>query len=161
PATGERQTIRMGQRLGLGQRLLTPPEGLRWIAQALQCEGCMGKAPDPRRVAKAEHQAPLRRRVGEGDPLFEVHLGSRVFAQVERGGSGALGGRWGGVWGGPRGAPAGRPVPPAPARWAPPRGSQRTAISLVASGRAGASRRPGRTMPVPARRSAPPPGPPG
>ena len=33
----------------------------------------------------AEHQAPLRRRVGKGDPLLEVRPGGGVFAKVEEG----------------------------------------------------------------------------
>ena len=36
---GHRQTLRMGHRLGEGQRLLTPPHGLRRSAQTPQCVG--------------------------------------------------------------------------------------------------------------------------
>jgi hypothetical protein len=33
----------------------------------------------------AECQSPLHCRVGEGDPLLKVRLGSGIFAQVEQG----------------------------------------------------------------------------
>src|SRR4029450_5561228 len=72
----------MGQLLRQGQGLLTPPYSLRGIAQAPERVGPYGQAPHPKRLALAERQGPLRRRVGEGDPLLEVCPSGGVFAQV-------------------------------------------------------------------------------
>ena len=75
----------MGQLLGQGQCLLTPLHSLRGIAQAPQCIGRHGQAPHPRRLAISEHLGPLRRRVSEGDPLFDMRTGGGVVAQEEQG----------------------------------------------------------------------------
>jgi hypothetical protein len=40
----------------------------------------MGKAPHPRRYTMAECQGPLRRRIDEGNALFEVRPCGSVFA---------------------------------------------------------------------------------
>jgi hypothetical protein len=77
---GHRQAMGMGQHLGLGQRLLTPPYGLRRIAQAPQRVSSHGKAPHPRRHAMAERLGLLRCGVNEGDALLEVRPGGGVFA---------------------------------------------------------------------------------
>ncbi len=82
PVPGHRQTIGMGQLLRQGQGLLTPPHGLRGIAQAPQRVGRDGQAMHPKRLTLAFRQGPLHRRVGEGDPLLEVRPSGGVFAQV-------------------------------------------------------------------------------
>ena len=64
----------MSQPLGEDERLLTPPYDLRRSAQAPQRVGRYGQAL---RIM-VERQGPLRRRVGEGDPLCEVRPGGDV-----------------------------------------------------------------------------------
>src|SRR5215471_11357695 len=75
----------MGQRLGQGQRLLTPPHGLRGIAQAPQRIGRNSEAPHLRGYAMVERMSPLRRQVDEGNPLLAVRQGGGVFTQEEQG----------------------------------------------------------------------------
>ena len=74
---GPAPDYRDGPAPGPAPGLLTPPHGLRRIAQAPQRVGRIGQAPHPRRHAMAERQGALRRRVGEGDPLLEVRPGRR------------------------------------------------------------------------------------
>src|SRR5712691_3803812 len=84
PELGERETIGMSQRLGLGQRLLTPPHGLRWIAQAPQHIRRDGETPHSWRHAVMECQCPLRGWIGAGDTLLEVYPCGGIFTQVEQ-----------------------------------------------------------------------------
>ena len=80
---GEGQTIKMGQRLRQGQRLLTPPHGLRRIAQTPQRPSHNGKAPHPRQHVMAERLGSLRHWVREDDPLLEVRPSGGVIAQIK------------------------------------------------------------------------------
>ena len=75
----------MGLRLGHGQRLLTPPDGLRRIAQTPQCGGRYGQASHPRYHIGTEDQVVLQHWVDAGYTLLEVRSGRRVITQVEQG----------------------------------------------------------------------------
>ena len=148
----------MGERLGQGQRLLTPPHGLRRIAQAPQRVGRHGQAPHPRRPRHCRSaRARCIRRVGEGDPLLQVRPGGGVFAQIEQGAPERFVGLQAGMGSAARCAsrtelfPNSRAVGNAP-------GCDRTDINPAASGRAGASPRRWHTTPGRGRRSAPPRG---
>ena len=144
----------MGQLLGQGQCLLTPPQGLRRIAQAPQRVGRIDQARTPGATLWRSARARCCRRVDEGNALLQVCPGSSVFAQVEQG----LPERFVGLQTERRRAsrcasrtscsPSSRAVCNAPR-------SDRTAISPAAPGRAGASRPPAGTAPAPGHRSAP------
>ena len=79
-----RQTIGMGELLGLGQRLLTPPHGLRRIAETPQrvAPPCTGTLPQAPCQSGAPRPGVLPGR--EGDPLLEVPPGGGIVTQVEQ-----------------------------------------------------------------------------
>jgi hypothetical protein len=76
----------MGQRLGHSQRLLTPLDGLRRIAQTPQGGRRYGQTSHSRQHIGTEPQIALRHWVGASYALLEVRPSCRVVAQVEQGG---------------------------------------------------------------------------
>jgi hypothetical protein len=66
------------QLLHEGERLVTPLEGLIWIAEHPQCKGCIGKAWHP---GRREDQSVVLLGGIEDHCLFQVGTGRNQFSQ--------------------------------------------------------------------------------
>src|SRR5262249_16093658 len=81
---GSRQAEGVRKLLGQGDRLLTPPEGLVWIAKLPEGPGDIGEAPYPQVHAIAEGQMMVLLAIIERYTLLQVHSTSgKLFKVVE------------------------------------------------------------------------------
>lgn len=77
-------TLRMLELLGERQGLLTPVEGLLWIAQGPECGRRIRQARHLRRDALVERLAALNCQVDEGNALREVAPGRGILTEIEQ-----------------------------------------------------------------------------
>src|SRR5262245_64435422 len=79
---GSRQAEGVRQLLGQGDRLITPPEGLVWIAELPEGPGAIGEAPHPKVHAIAEGQMVVLLALIERYPLLQVRSTSKKLSKV-------------------------------------------------------------------------------